>query len=285
MLRLWSGSVPEDPTLKEIRTAGVIGLIVDFQERRDPDKELRLLEYDSAYPPVLGPRMCVVVFTLHQAVARWMRRVFARKQLSMQTCVLEPHKIPRSGPIDPNVAPRRALLEAMLHARNDADLPLVTNALRALRRFEGNELLIYREMLLTHLKEEMIMQAHLDLEYDDYDEYDEEDDGRWDDYEPTEEERQSFMYRRGERAGREDGRQEGRREGRQEALALAVVDVCVLATSSSTPQPKRRSSPATTMHCCEPGSPAPRWPRARVSCSTTSDPPQRGKFSQQHRRC
>jgi hypothetical protein len=200
----------------------------------------------------------------------------------MQTCVLEPQQIPRSGPIDTVVAPRRALLEAMLHARNDADLPLVTNALRALRHFEGNELLIYREMLLTHLKEELIMQAHLDLEYDEYDE-DDDDDGRWDDYEPTEEERQSFMYRRGERAGREDGLQEGRQEGRQEglqeglqeALALAVVDVLRARNVEIDPPTEAK------ILACHDDALLRAWlaratMAARASCSTRSDPSQRG---------
>src|SRR5690349_12439755 len=87
VLRLWPCPVPEESSLKMIRASNVIGLILDFQERRERDKELRVLEYDSAYPPVLGPQIHMVVLTLHEPVARWMRQVFSRKQLSMQTCV------------------------------------------------------------------------------------------------------------------------------------------------------------------------------------------------------
>jgi hypothetical protein len=210
VLRLWPRTVPEDPSLELIRSSRVIGLILDFQERRDPVKELRVLEYDSAYPPVLGPQIHMVVLTFHEGVARWMQRVFARKHLSMQTCVLLPRQIPRSGPIDANVAPRRALLEAMLHVRSEADLPLLTNAFRALRHFEGNELLIYREMLRSQMEESLIMQAQQEIEPPD--EYE-----RWIDYVPTRRERASFLYVHGQRDGRQEGRQEGR--------ALAVLDL------------------------------------------------------------
>jgi hypothetical protein len=206
VLRLWPRVVPEEPSLELIRVSRVIGLILDFQERRDHAKELRLLEYDSAYPPVLGPQIHMVVLTLHEGVARWMQRVFKRKHLSMQTCVLLPRKIPRGGPIDANVAPRRALLEAMLHVRSEADLPLLTNALRALWHFEGNELLIYQEMLRSQMEESLIIQAHRELEP--ADEYE-----RWVDYVPTKRERASFLYVHGQR----DGRQEGR--------AMSVLDL------------------------------------------------------------
>jgi hypothetical protein len=168
--------------------------IRDFQLHRTRSKELSVLEYDSAYPPVLGPNIFLVVLTLHEPIARWMRKVLGRKQLSMRTCVLAPDEIPRSGPIDAHAEPRRALLEAMLHVHGDADLPLLTNALRALRRFEGNELLLYRHMLMSHMEEPMILQAYDELEP----ELEDED---WTDDELTPHERKSFLYVRGERQG------------------------------------------------------------------------------------
>jgi hypothetical protein len=214
VLRLWPCPIPEDPSLEVIRASHVIGLILDFQERRDLAKELRVLEYDSAYPPVLGPQIRMVVLTLHEDVARWMRRVFMRKDLSMQTCVISAKEIPRIGPINANIAPRRALLEAMLHVRSEADLSLLTNALRAMRRFEGNELLIYREMLLNQMERELIMKAHRELEPAD-------DDAQWANYVPTKRERASFMFVCGEEEGRQEGLLEGERKGR----ALAVLDL------------------------------------------------------------
>jgi hypothetical protein len=218
VLRLWPGPVPEDPSLEVIRASHVIGLILDFQERRDQDKELRVLEYDSAYPPVLGPHIHMVVLTLHEAVARWMQRVFAGKDLSMQTCVISAQMIPRCGPIDAALAPRRALLEAMLHVRSEADLSLLTNALRALRHFEANELLIYREMLLNQMERSLIMKAQRELEPED-------DDPQWANYVPTKRERASFMFCCGAEEGRKEGREEGRKEGREEGRALAVLDL------------------------------------------------------------
>jgi hypothetical protein len=198
VLRLWPGTIPEDPSLELIRASRVIGLILDYQDRRERNKELRVLEYDSAYPPILGPQVYLVVLTLDEGIARWMEKVLARKHLSMHACVLSPMKIPRSSPIDARALPRRALLEAMLHVRNDADLVLLTNAQRALRCFEGNELLIYREMLLSQMKEALIMQAHRELEPID-------EDALWADYVPTKRERESFLYVRGQRAGHAEG--------------------------------------------------------------------------------
>lgn len=221
VLRLWPGRVVVEPSLKMIRASHVIGLILDFQERREPAKELRVLEYDSAYPPVVGSQVYMVVMTFREPIARWMQRVFRRKQLSMQTCVLLPRQIPRSGAIDVDTQPRRALLEAMLHVRSKDDLPLLTDALRALRQFEGNELVIYREMLRSKMDEKLIIQAYEELEAED----DEAEDARWADYVCDEEERNCFYYRQGERAGIAEGLAEGLAEGQQKGLALAVLDV------------------------------------------------------------
>jgi hypothetical protein len=218
VLRLWRETVPEDPSLELIRASDVIGLILDYQDRREAKKELRLLEYDSAYPPILGPQVYLVVLTLDEAVARWMRNVLARKHLIMHTCVLSPKKIPRSGPIDARAKPRRALLEAMLHVRDDTELVLMTNALRALRCFEGNELLIYQQMLLSRMKEALIMQAQQELEPLD-------DDTCWDDYVLTEDERECFYYVRGQRAGHEAGHEEGLQEGLSEGRAQTLLEL------------------------------------------------------------
>lgn len=249
VLRLWPGSKPDDPSLEVIRASRVIGIILDFQDHFDPHKGLRLLEYDSAYPPVLGSQLVLIVLTFRDDIARWLMRVLASKHLRMAAHVLTRDRLPRSPtPIDARATPRRAVLEAVIHVRDETDLPLLTNALRALRRFEGNELLIYKEMLMSELSESMIMQAFADLEEEDDDEL-----AKWDDYECTEHEKRSFLFVRGERQGREagkaegfasgeargldrgrregrqEGRREGRREGRQEGLregrARAVLEV------------------------------------------------------------
>jgi hypothetical protein len=218
VLRLWESPAPVDPSLDLIRRSRVIGLILDFQLHRKRDKGVRILEYDSAYPPVLGTKILFVGLTLHEPVARWMRRVLARKQLIMRTCVLSPRDIPRSGPIDARAEPRRALLEAMLHVQGKADLPLLKNALRALRRFEGNEWLLYREMLDSHMEEQMILQAYEELELEELDDDDDED---WSDYVLTPRERKSFLYVNGAR----DGQYEGRAGAILDVLQLRGIEV------------------------------------------------------------
>ncbi len=102
----------------------------------------------------------------------------------------------------------------MLHVRDASDLPLLTTALRALRCFQGNELLIYQEMLMSELPESLIIDAYRELEPEEDPDYDPE----WENGELTPRELASFLYVRGERAGRQAGREEGRQEGRQEGL-------------------------------------------------------------------
>lgn len=196
VLRLWPGRVPEGPSLALIRASHVIGLILDFQDHPDPTKGQRLREYDSAYPPILGSRIHLVLLTMRDAIARAMTKAFARQRPSMKTLVLTPRQIPRRAPIDAHQAPRRALLEAMIHVRGETQLPLLVAALRALDEFEGNELLIYQEMLMSEMQAELIMQAHQELDYPD-------DDADIDfDYRLTKRERRSFLFVRGAQEGR-----------------------------------------------------------------------------------
>ncbi len=226
VVRLWAGAVPARPSLALIRTSHVIGLILDFQDHRDPNKEVRLFEYASAYPPIVGPRLILVVFTLRELIARWMRRVLAGKQLGMTTRVLSPREMPRHLEIE---EPRHVLLEAMIHVRDETDLPLLCSALRALRTFEGYEFLIYREMLVSHMPESLLKNALHAIELDDDEDDDPEADlARWDDYVLTKRERESFLHMRGLRTGRLEGREAGRAEGRVRGRCEGVLDVLAL---------------------------------------------------------
>jgi hypothetical protein len=214
VMRLWASPPPEKRSLKLIHSCDVIGLLVDFQNRQDLDKELRLPEYGWAYPPVLGQNICLVVITFDEAVARWVSEMLNRRRPDMHHCVLTPRTIPRSGLHDPHLEPERALLEAMLRVRSRRSLPLLTNALRALDNFSGHELLIYQEMLLSQMERTLIMEAHEQLEV-------EHADPQWRDYQLTKTERQCYYYVRGQ----EDGAERGREEGVEEGRARAVIDL------------------------------------------------------------
>lgn len=195
VMRLWDSPPPEKRSLKLIHQCDVIGLIVDFQNWRDVHKELRLPEYGSAYPSVLGQNICLVVMTFKEELAKWVRDLLRQRAPDMQHCVLTPRNIPRSGLHDPDEEPERALLEAMLRVRSRRSLPLLTNALRALKNFSGLELLIYQEMLLSQMESELIMEAHKPLEI-------EGEDPQWRDYQLSRTERRSFLYVRGREEGR-----------------------------------------------------------------------------------
>jgi hypothetical protein len=167
---------------------------------------LRLPEYGSAYSSVLGTDIRLVVMSFKESVATWARELLRERAPTMHSCVVTPGNVPRSGPIDPQLEPERALAEAMLHVRGRDSLGLLTNALRALRNFSGNELLIYEEMLPSRIDRRLIMEAHeqLDLE-----------DGvpQWIDDEISPTGRRSYLFVRGQ----EDGLAEGR--------ARAVLDL------------------------------------------------------------
>ncbi len=205
VLRLWPGRVPEESSLKLIRASHVIGLILDFQERRDRAKSYVC---SSTTPPIRR-------FSAHRSTwscSRCTNTLHAgcdgcsRKQLSMQTCVLTPRPIPRSPPIDADGVPRRRCWKRCCTLAAKLDLPLLVDALRALRHFEGNELLICKEMLISQMKEALIMQAQGELDFDDDEDYDF-------DCVLTKHERETFAYVRGEQAGCRKG------------LALAVFHV------------------------------------------------------------
>jgi hypothetical protein len=204
VMRLWRIPPPEGPSLEMIHEHVVVGLIVDIQNRADPMKEIRLLEYHSAYPPVLGQNIFVVVVTFDEQVAHWARNVLSQMPRTVQRSVITPRWIPRSGPIDPNTAPRRAM-----------------------RRFSGNDLLIYRQMFLDHIDGELIMNALDELEAELQRELErelEEDLEDWADYEPTERERRTLPYLWGEQKGLEQGCQKGELLGRAHALLDVLRD-------------------------------------------------------------
>ncbi|MFV8756191.1 hypothetical protein ACNOYE_37055 [Nannocystaceae bacterium ST9] len=209
VLRLWPGPVPRSPTLRVIRLAGGLGVLLEFQEWIDAMKEERWPELGLAYRPYVGRQIIVVVLTLEPEVAQWVREVMMPKLSHLQIVLVTPGTIPRSAVIDPVAQPLRALIDAMIHARDDADIERLARAILALRQLEADEAVLYEEMLLSHLGEELIMDAirHLRATGDLNDE----------EYPLSNSERRSFLYTRGHRAGRERGERLGR--------ASFVIDV------------------------------------------------------------
>jgi hypothetical protein len=210
--RLWREPVPSHVSLEVIRKLGPVGLDVEIQLRKDEHKRERWPEMVLALKPVLGRQIIKVVLTFDEKVALWALQILRPTRSLQKVIVLTPGTIPRSTGVDPRVQPRRALLAAMVHGKQERSLALLTGALQALRVLEPEELVIYREMLLSRMGEALIMAAHARLEPRETE--------NWDDYVPTREERESFLYVRGRRAGHEAGREEGRGEGREEGEAL-----------------------------------------------------------------
>jgi hypothetical protein len=210
VMRLWPFPPPEKPSLELIQRSDVIGLIGDFQNHRDRQKLIRIEEYPAFYRAILGPDILYTPMTFEERVGRWLRAAALRSR-GMRSFVWTPRWIPRRPQPDPRSEPRRALLDAMIHARGVRDLGRLENALRALRGFEGHEFLIYQEMLLSQMERGLMLQARRAIEDDDEDEPIDRT------YVPSRRERKSFLY--------VTGYEEGAAEGKLEGKAGAVIDV------------------------------------------------------------
>lgn len=159
---------------------------------------------------MLGPDIVFAPMTFEESVGRWLRQAAARVR-TLRSFVLTPRWIRRTQPCDPRWEPRRALLDAMIHVRGVRDLDLLVPALRALRHYEGHELMIYQDMLLSRMERGLMLRAHQIID-------DEDDDEPIDrTYVPSRTERRSFLYV----TGYEDGAAEGKIEGK----ATALLDV------------------------------------------------------------
>lgn len=214
VLRLWPFAPPAAPNLELIQSSDVIGLIGDFQNHRDPQKLIRIEEYPAFYRAVLGPDIVFAPMTFEESVGRWLRQATARVR-TLRSFVLTPRWIRRPQPCDPRQEPRRALLDAMIHVRGVRDLDLLVPALRALRHYEGHELMIYQDMLLSRMERGLMLRAHQIID-------DEDDDEPIDrTYVPSRTERRSFLYV----TGFEDGAAEGKIEGKIAGKAAALLDV------------------------------------------------------------
>jgi hypothetical protein len=215
--RLWSEPMPARVSLEVIRELDAMGLKVEVQLRKDERKRERWREMVLASRSVLGRQIIKVVLTFDRKVAQWALQILRPTRSHQKIIVLTPGEIPCFERVDPREQPHRALLGAMMHGKKDRSLVLLADALRALRALEPEEIVIYRSMLLSHMGEALIMAAHGQLEA-----YGTE---NWDDYEPDREERESFLYVRGRRAGKVEGREEGREEGEAIGRARFLVDL------------------------------------------------------------
>lgn len=236
VLRLWpQGVVPRVSTLRTIRKAGVIGLLLEAQCHVDLLRVERWREFATVYLPMFGSPPILIILAVDPHIVRWIESIIDVVRKHVRVVLLVPGTIPRINAIEPRDTPHRALLEAMIHVRGESELHILMDALRALEEFEGPEHMLYRQMLHSQLEEDLIMRAHQeiqaeeeypgegppDFECDDYVIYNKDYDDP--DYEISETELKSFLYVRGLRAGVREGRQEGRQEGRVEGIAAGVI--------------------------------------------------------------
>lgn len=220
VLRLWPITVPRGPSLRRIRRQSRDAVILELQNLVDAAKLVRWSEFAFVYRAYLGANPLLVILTFDPEVATWVRNEALPRLAHVRVALLTPELIPSSAPIDPRESPHRALLDAMLHARDTADHERVARAILALREFEVDEANLYEEMLLSHLGEEMIMKAigHLRAS------------GQLAEDEPplTKFELQSFLYTRGHRAGLEQGLEQGLEKGRMEGRIQALIDLLTM---------------------------------------------------------
>lgn len=176
---------------------GAIGVLVEVQRFFD---EHRLDAWETLPQSLrsrLGRHQCLVIVTLDEDVGAHLREELDNLTLGLRIFVITPGKVPRIDQPDPSQV-EHTLLNAMFHVRTPADLPLLDAAMQALESIDGEDEMIYREMLLSHLKEIGSMSSVIH-KY-------EEMERRWPGYEPTESELNSYLYVRGHRFGRQEGR-------------------------------------------------------------------------------
>jgi hypothetical protein len=224
VMRLWQGNKPDDVTLAKIRKGGVIGLLVEVQCTIDELRGERWGEFGSAYRPRLGPHFLLVILSIDAKVVAWIHEVVAALDSRIRVVLLAPGLIPKTDGLDTCEVPHRVLLEAMFHAEQVSahDPSLLVAALRALAEFEGDEHVIYRQMLLSQFGKEQVMAALKSLEASQPPVIDDE-------YVLSDTELRSFLYVSGQERGLEQGREEGLEQGREEGLeqgrAQALLDV------------------------------------------------------------
>ncbi len=200
--RTWPNKAPTRKTLRKIRTSDCIGSLIELQMWIDDTKCTRWQEFALVYRSTLGQHIILVVFTFDDEVAEWVLSEIQPTIQFMQIVVVTPSTVPWLDVIDPVEEPEAVLLHAMLHAQdpeNPDHVALVAGALHALNAFEDEDAVLYRQMLLAHLEEELIMNAAKAARLTD--EYEQE-------YEPTPRELKSFLHMRGVRMGRAEGRAE-----------------------------------------------------------------------------
>lgn len=233
---LWPIEVPPSPSLRRVRRQIRGAVVLELQMRIDRTKLERWPELLILYRPYLGAEVVFVVLTLEPEVGRWVRDEVVPLLGEERVVLVCPELIPKFDPVDPRESPHRALLDAMVHARDSEDHGLAGRAILALRELDVEEATLYEEMLLSHLGEELIMRAIRELRTNGHlPEHDDDDD------EPlTASELQSFRYVRGHRAGLEQGREQGREEGREEGelrgRANALLDILRLRGLEVDPQ-------------------------------------------------
>jgi hypothetical protein len=209
-------SQPDTPASAETR----IGLLVEVQLRHDDDRITSWEGFHVTFRKRLGRHLLLVVLTLDERLARELDEELQMRIFHVRTFVLGPGRIPRIDTPNPIDLPEVALLNAMFHVRGHEDLPLLVAALLALQQFPDDLRTLFRTMLLSHFEESLIMEARAQLE---------DTSDPWPGYEPSDRERRSYLYVRGQRQGvqegRQEGRQKGRQEGRQEGRAQSILDL------------------------------------------------------------
>ncbi len=157
--------------------------------------------------------------------AAWIHEVLRTLDSRIRVVLLAPGLIPKTDTSSTCELPHRALLDAMFHAEQVSahDPSLLVAALRALATFEGDEHVIYREMLLSQFGKEQVMTALQSLQASQPSASNHE-------YELSESELRSFLYVSGQEQGLEQGLERGLEQGRAQSL-LDVLDARGLAAT------------------------------------------------------
>lgn len=147
---------------RALNAGEAFAVIFEIQRVRDEERPEAWLDYLAAYRRDLGKAMRLVILTLDAQVAQWARKRTTRLEQLLKVFVVEPADCPRFAGVGDDPEPERAVLDAVLHARNETDLNLIQAAIAAIQGLEDDDLddaLHYEQMLIARLGHALIQRA------------------------------------------------------------------------------------------------------------------------------
>jgi len=187
----------------------VLGIVVEVQLQRDPDKRRTWPVYLTSLGARIACPVSLLVITSDNAVAKWAAeeiRIGLADQFVLRPWVIGPDAIPFvTDRVVAQAAPELAVLSAMAHGKEAIGAQIGEVALAATMALDESRQKLYADLVLMALSPEALAKAFERLGMDGTYEY------------------QSEFAKRYVSQGKVEGKAEGRAEGKAEGKAEGIV--------------------------------------------------------------